>query len=70
MKIQRDTIHAIAQAGRLWAIWKDMAKMSATTAAMDRRARHAEGIVFARSNRAIECSPETGPARTAFELRY
>src|ERR1700744_1004887 len=45
MKLQRKTVHAVAQAGRLRAVVEHVAEMAAATAAMDLGAPHAQGAV-------------------------
>src|SRR5689334_12669891 len=68
MKHQRETVHAIAQAGRLRAIVEDVTEMAAATAAMHLGAQHAEGAVFRLADRVLQRLIEARPAGAAFEL--
>ena len=46
MEHQRESVHAVAQAGGLRAVVEDVAEMAAAAAAMDFGAQHAEGAVI------------------------
>src|SRR3984885_11668885 len=69
MKLQRKTVHAIAQAGRLRTVVEDMAEMAATAAAMNFAAQHAEGAVFPFGHGIVQRLIEARPAGTALVLR-
>jgi hypothetical protein len=46
MKLQREAVHAVAQAGRLRSVVEDVTEMTAAAAAVNFGAQHAEGAVF------------------------
>ncbi|KXO72929.1 hypothetical protein AYJ56_17195 [Brucella anthropi] len=67
---QGNAIHAIAQASGLWAVIKDMTKVTATTAAMNFGAYHAKSCIACFShNMIVEWLPEARPTGTAFIFR-
>src|SRR3954453_18776223 len=66
---QRDAVHAIALAGRLRTVGKDVAKMPAAPGAMDLDPRHAVAAVGGRRNRRLDRAVETRPAAAALVFR-
>src|SRR5215469_10752618 len=68
MEGQRETVHAVAQAGRLRTVIEDVAEMAAAAAAMYLRAQHAEGPVRGGADRVLERLVEARPAGAALEL--
>src|ERR1700733_15671347 len=69
MKLQRKTVHAVAQAGRLWTVIEDVAEMAAAATAMNFAAQHAEGAIFPFAHGIIQRLIEARPAGAAFVLR-
>src|SRR5581483_4976483 len=68
MKHQRETVHAIAQAGRLGAVIEDVAEMAAAAAAVDLGSEHAEGAILGLADRILERLVEARPASAALEF--
>src|SRR6185312_2819753 len=68
MEGQRQTVHAVTQAGRLRTVVKDVAEMAAAAAAMHFGAQHAKGAVRGGADRVLERLIETRPAGAALEL--
>src|SRR5579871_3704837 len=69
MELERETVHAIAQAGRLRTVVKDVAEMAAAAPAMDFDALHSEGPVFVGPDGILERLIEARPAGGALEFR-
>src|SRR6202166_1921722 len=69
MKHQRKSVHAIAQAGRLWPVVEDVAEMAAAAAAMDLGPQHAEGAVLSLADGIFQRLIEARPAGAALEFR-
>src|SRR6185437_3712759 len=65
---QREAVHAIAQAGRLGAVVKDMAEMAVAPVAGNRRSHHPVGPVHMGVHGIVERGPEARPAGAAVEL--
>src|SRR5690606_26681782 len=65
----RHAIHAVAQAGRLWAVVEDMAEVPATATTVHLRARCEEAAVLTRADRIIQGLPEARPSGAAVVLR-
>ena len=65
---EHDAVHAVAQAGRWRAILKDVAKMTAATAAVYGCPHHPEGPVLGCADRLIQRGPEAGPSGTAVKF--
>src|SRR5665213_124125 len=65
-EVQRRAIDAIALAGGLWPVRKDMAQMAAAAGAIDLRAGHAVAGVAFDFHRLGHGRIEAGPTRTAF----
>src|ERR1700712_1173509 len=68
MKDQGKTVHAVAQAGRLWPVIEQMADMAATAAAVDFGPQHPEGAVFGLADRVVERLVKARPAGAALEF--
>src|SRR5262245_11131239 len=64
----RHTVHAIAQARRLWAVVENVAEMAAAAVAVHRGADHAEGPILLGTDRVVERLPKTRPTGAAVEL--
>src|SRR5215831_17974581 len=69
MKVERGTVHAIAQPGGLGTIVKYMAEMAAASAAMHLGAGHKKAAVRLRLDRLFDRREEARPARPAVEFR-
>jgi hypothetical protein len=68
-ELERNTIHAIAQAGRLGAIVEDMSEMASTAKAVDLGADQVkEAAVLRRFDCPLDRGPETRPTSPTFEL--
>jgi hypothetical protein len=69
LKRESDAVHAVASAGRLWSVGKDVAQMGITGSAPDFRAPHQPRPVVVLGNSALlDGSPEARPARPGIEL--
>jgi hypothetical protein len=68
MKIERRSIHAIAQTGRLRAVVKDVTEMAAAPAAMHFGASHKQTAVGLRFDRLLDRRRETRPTGSTIEL--
>src|ERR1700712_817557 len=68
MKDQGKTVHAVAQAGRLWPVIEQMAEMAATAAAVDFGPQHPKGPIFGLADRVVERLVKTRPAGAALEF--
>src|SRR5690242_7704115 len=62
-------VHAVAHAGGLGAVGKDMAEVAAAARAVDLGPLHQVGVVFACRHRAGDRPEEARPTRAAVELR-
>src|SRR4051794_12013288 len=69
MKYQRQTIHAVAQAGWLGAVVKHMTEMAAAAPAMNFGPQHSKHAVFCFAHGIFERSVKTRPTSATFELR-
>ena len=69
VELQRDAVHAIALPGRLRAVGKHVAEMSAAPRTMHLDASHAVRAVLGRPNRAFERTKEARPPRAALIFR-
>src|SRR4051794_20214388 len=67
-ELQRDPVHAVAQAGRLRPIVEYVPEMSAAAAAMHRGSLHEERVVSGGADRVRQRLPETRPAGSALVL--
>src|ERR1700730_15035540 len=67
-EFQGNAVHAVAQAGRLRAVVKDVAKMSAAAPAMHLGALHPKTPVGFGAHRAFDGTPKARPAGAAVEL--
>src|ERR1700722_8083365 len=70
MELQRKTVHAVAQAGRLRTVIEDVAEMAAAATAMNFATQHAEGAVFPFAHGIVERLIEARPAGAAFEFGF
>src|SRR5215469_7497094 len=68
MEVERHAVHAIALAGRFWAVLEDMAEMPAAPAAMNFGSRHEEAAVRFGSDCFVERRPEARPTGAAVEF--
>lgn len=70
LEYERGGVEAVAEAGRGWAIVKDMAQMPPASCAEDLGTNHAEGsIADLRDVSRCEGTVEAGPSRAGVELR-
>src|SRR5689334_14146052 len=69
MKHQRIAVHAVAQARRLRSVVEDVTEMAAAAAAVNLRARHAEGAILGLAHGIVERLVEAWPAGAALEFR-
>src|SRR5467141_3930137 len=69
MEDQRKAVHAVAQAGRLRPIVKDMTEMAAAAAAVNFGPQHPKGAVFGLADGIVERLIKTRPAGAALEFR-
>src|SRR5467141_4794409 len=69
MEDQRKAVHAVAQAGRLRPIVKDMTEMAAAAAAVNFGPQHPKGAVFGPADGIVERLIKTRPAGAALEFR-
>ena len=67
-ELQRDAVHAVAQAGRLGAVVEHVAQMPAAAPAVHLGARHEEALVDGRADGVVERLVEARPAGAAVEL--
>src|SRR6187431_3209426 len=69
-KLERDAVHAVAQAGGLGTVWKHMAEMAAAVGAVHFGPRHIHTAVLGGIHGRVACrSEEAWPAGTALVLR-
>src|SRR6267378_3659994 len=69
MEDQRKAVHAVAQAGRLRPVIKDMTEMAAAAAAVNFGPQHPKGAVFGLADGIVERLIKTRPAGAALEFR-
>src|SRR5437899_7848133 len=69
MEDQRKAVHAVAQAGRLRPVIKDVTEMAAAAAAVDFGTQHPKGAVFGLADGVVERLIKTRPAGAALEFR-
>src|SRR5258706_11031372 len=69
MEDQRKAVHAVAQAGRLRPVIKDMTEMAAAAAAVNFGPQHPKGAVFGLADGVVERLIKTRPAGAALEFR-
>jgi hypothetical protein len=70
VQLQRGRVNAVAQAGRFWAIVKDMAQMGIATAAFHLGPAHpVAGVDFVLHGIFVGRDIETGPSRTRVVFR-
>src|SRR6201996_8613028 len=69
MKLQGESIHAVAQAGRLRPIVENVTEVTAAAAAVNFGPQHSEGAVFALADGVFERLPKTRPAGAALIFR-
>src|SRR6202047_5488174 len=70
MKHQREAVHAIAQAGRLWPVVEDVTEMAAATAAVNFGPQHPEGAVFGLADGILKRLIKARPAGAALEFGF
>src|SRR5579859_2988379 len=70
MELQRETIHAVAQSGRLRTIVEHVSEVAAAATAMHFDALHPEGAVLARADRIRKRLIEARPSGAALELGF
>src|SRR5271154_6407423 len=68
MEHQRETVHAVAQSGRLRAVVKNVAEMAAAAPAMNFGAGHAEARVLGFTDRILQRLIKARPSGAALEL--
>src|SRR3977135_3324809 len=69
MEDQRKAVHAVAQAGRLRPIVKDVTEMAAAAAAVNFGPQHPKGAVLGLADGVLERLIKTRPAGAALEFR-
>src|SRR3981189_3742077 len=69
MEDQRKAVHAVAQAGRLRPIVKDVTEMAAAAAAVNFGPQHPKGAVFGLADGVVERLIKARPAGSALEFR-
>src|SRR4030081_353828 len=69
MEDQRKAVHAVAQAGRLRPIVKDVTEMAAAAAAVNFSPQHPKGAVLGLADGIVERLIKTRPAGAALEFR-
>src|SRR6266404_5112617 len=69
MEDQRKAVDAVAQAGRLRPIVKDVTEMTAAAAAVNFSPQHPKGAVFGLADGIVERLIKTRPAGAALEFR-
>src|SRR4029079_12963886 len=67
-ELERDSVHAIAQARGLGPVVEHVAQMPAAAAAMHLRARHEQAFVVGGGDGVLQRRIEAGPAGAAVEL--
>src|SRR5262245_39335069 len=68
LELQRDAVHAVAQAGRVRAVGEDMPEVAAALRAVDLGPGHAERTIRRGRDRAFDRGEKAGPAGAALEL--
>src|SRR3984885_51022 len=69
MKLQGESIHAVAQAGRLWSIVENVTEVTTAAAAVNFGPQHPEGAVFMLADGVFQRLPKTRPAGAALKFR-
>src|SRR5579872_414606 len=67
-ELQRQAIHAVAKAGRGWAVVEDVPEVAAAAPAVNFRAVHHERTIFSRLDRVGQRLIEARPAGAAIEF--
>src|ERR1700722_16970208 len=70
MKLQGESIHAVAQAGRLRSIVENMTEVTTAAAAVNFGPQHPEGAVFMLADGIFKRLPKTRPAGAALIFRF
>src|ERR1700722_685369 len=69
MKLQRESVHAVAQAGRLRPIVENVTEVTTAAAAVNFGPQYPEGAIFMLAHRVVERLPKTRPAGAALKFR-
>ena len=69
-EIHRNSVDAVAETCRCWAVVKDVPKMTSTIRAMNFGSDHAEGSINGCLDGTVDRIIEAGPAGPAFEFSF